>query len=217
MKAFTNQSLFALVAVAMLSACSRPYATFQKTTPERFYTKTTPVAPAAVTPATEAVIVPTTDAGVIAPETPAAEVTAAEVVTPTTDVNAELQKVDALVSTKAGLSTNKKMTRHLARVKAMVTEIRANVAAPSSTGNVAPASVAPQKMNLMKRLVAKSMDKKIQNKLAPKKPMAKSLLTIGLIIGLIGLLLLLIGTGTVATLGYVGLIVGIVLVIASLI
>ncbi len=121
------------------------------------------------------------------------------------------------MSAKAGLSTNKKLTRHLTHVKEMVTEVRAKVAAPASTVGVQSPSVAPQKMNFVQRMVAKSIDKRIQNKMAPKKTMARSLLSIGIIIALIGLLLILIGTGTVYSLGYVGLIVGIILIIASLI
>lgn len=206
MKSFTNQSLFALAFVAVLSSCSRPYATFQKSTPDHFYSKAT-VAPA--------------DAPAVESPAQPVEALAAEVVvsaTPAT-VDTELQKVEALVSNKAGLSTNKKLTRNLAHVKAMVTEMQAKVAAPASTvGTMSTAaSVAPQKMNLVQRLVAKSIDKKIKHNMAPEKTMARSLLTIGVVVGLIGLLLLLIGTGTVATLGYVGLIVGIILVIASLI
>lgn len=213
MKSFTNQSLFALVAVAMLSACSRPYATFQKTTPAHYYTKTTPATPAVETSTTDAAPIAITETPVTA-TTP--EVAVAETIAPTVNVETELQKVDALVSTKAGLSTNKKLTRHLTHVKQMVSEMRAKATTPSSAATVASASAAPQKMNLMKRLVAKSIDKKIQNKLAPHKTMAKSVLTIGLIVALIGLLLILIGTGNVVSLGYVGLIVGIVLIIAGL-
>lgn len=204
MKSFTKQSFFALATLALLSSCSRPYATFQKSTPEHFYTKA-PATPAEtdLVVAENPVTTETAAADVLVPAAPA-------------DVEAGLQQVDALVSTKAGLSTNKKLTRHLNRVKEMVSEVRTRVSAPTLATGTKATSVAPQKMNLVQRLVAKSIDKKIQHKLAPKKTMARSLLSIGIIIALIGVLLLLVGTGTVYSLGYVGLIVGIILIIASL-
>lgn len=213
MKAFTKQSLFALVAVALLSACSRPYATFQKTTPEHFYTKAT------VTP----VETPATDVPAAIAETPVVAETSAtrtaEAAAPATPakVDAELQKVEALVSAKAGLAANKKLTRNLTRAKQMVTEMRANVAKPASAVGETSATVAPQKLNLAQRLVMKSIDKKIHNKMAPKKPMAKSLVTIGLVVALIGLLLILVSNGGgVAALGGLGLLVGLVLIIIGL-
>lgn len=202
MKAFSRQSLFALATVALLASCSRPYATFQKSTPEHFYTKTS-ATPVAEMPAEVQSTVNPADA-VVMPATPAGAV-------------ADLEKVDALVSAKAGLSTSKKLTRHLNHAKELVTQMRAKVAAPASLAGTTATSAAPQKMNLMKRMVLKSIDQKIHNKMAPKKTMAKSLLSIGIIIALIGVLLLLVGSGTVYSLGYVGLIVGIILIIASLI
>ena len=61
----------------------------------------------------------------------------------------------------------------------------------------------------------KSMDKKIQKHLAPEQPMRSQTLTIGLVVGLIGLLLLVLNVA--APLGLIALVVGIVLIILGLV
>lgn len=83
---------------------------------------------------------------------------------------------------------------------------------------MAPASqTTAKKMNLMERMMVKKIDKKIKQQMYPQKTMAKSLLTLGAIIAVIGLILVLIGTGGLATLGYIALLVGLVLILVDLI
>ncbi len=197
MKSFTNPSLFALVVVGLLSSCSRPYATFQKTTPEHFYTKAT-VTPAE-TPETPVVATPVPAESAVLPAT---------AVRPTT-VNEALDQLEAVASAKAGPSEIHKIQKRTARLRSMM----ALVETKSST-----ATTKAPKLNLVQKMVLKSIDKKIQKKMAPEKTMARSLLSIGIVVALIGLLLLLIGGSSAVTgIGYAGLIVGIVLIIASLI
>lgn len=191
MKFFSNQPLGALIIVALLSSCSRPYATFQKTTQEHFYTKANAQTPLPVATAQPEVM-----------DTP----------TPTpkpTTIAEALDQYEAVASAKATTSLEShKIAKRVARMRTIM-----NTTQSKSAVNTAPTT---PKLNLMQRVVMKSINKKIEKHLAPQQPMVRNLLTIGLIVGLIGLLLVLIGTGTVYSLGYVGIIVGLILIIASL-
>ena len=63
-------------------------------------------------------------------------------------------------------------------------------------------------------MAIKKIDKQIKNKLSPERTMAKSLLTIGLIVGVIGLIFLLLGIAN--PLGLIALIVGLALILVDL-
>ncbi len=201
MKTSTKHVLFALSFTALLGSCSRPMATFQASHTQRFYSPQ-PTATVA-TPAEEAVAV-ATPAAVATPETVAAPAPAA--VATKADIETMLVKTEAVASTKATAGESRRLARRIAQVRDVLA--KAPVTATTNT--------ATKKNSLVQRMMLKHMDSKMKNQLAPDQPQAKSTLTIGLIVGLIGLLLLLIGTGTVATLGFVALIVGIVLVILGL-
>lgn len=118
-----------------------------------------------------------------------------------------LVKTEAVASTKATATESRKLSRRIAQVR----DVLAKTPATTPTTNAAA-----KKTTLVQRMMLKHMDTKMKNQLAPDQPQAKSTLTLGLIIGLVGLLLLLIGTGTVSTLGFIALIVGIILVILGL-
>lgn len=67
---------------------------------------------------------------------------------------------------------------------------------------------------LFQRVMLKKLDKKIKNQLSPERAMGKSLLTIGTIVAIIGLVLLLVNVA--APLGIIALIVGLVLILVDL-
>ena len=173
MKSFTTPSLFALAVVALLSSCSRPYATFQKTTPERFTANQTVTAPIMAEPA---VTIPAPEATV-------------EAVTPATrpaTVNEALDQLEAVASAKAGPSETQKIQKRIARLRTMM--ILAEGKSSPSTATAAP------KLNLMQKLVMKTIDKKIRHEMAPKKPQAAtSILTIGAVLVIVGLVLFIAG------------------------
>lgn len=198
----TSQLLIALLMTVFFASCSRPVAYFQKTQRESFATKKTetPVTPvAALEPITEqAPVAPTTanaTADVAAPANELKEATAA------------LDQLDAVVRNDNKLANNRSVQKRLERVRTMLT-------APGQSEKLAAASTSPRKANLIERAMLKKMDKKIKNHLAPEKPMAKSLLTIGLIIGIIGLLLIVLGVGS--PLGIIALVAGLILILVDL-
>ncbi|GAB2579640.1 hypothetical protein GCM10027190_31650 [Spirosoma areae] len=88
------------------------------------------------------------------------------------------------------------------------------LASPTAQAAMATKTATAQKTTLFQRLILKKLDKKIKNQLAPERTMAKSLLTIGLIVGVIGLILLLLNVAS--PLGLIALIVGLVLVLVDL-
>jgi hypothetical protein len=201
MKTSTKHVLFALSFTALLGSCSRPTATFQSSHAQRFYS---PQPTATVSaPAEEAVAV-ATPAAVTTPETVVAPAPVA--VATKADIETMLVKTEAVASTKATAGESRKLARRIAQVREVLA--KSPVTATTNT--------ATKKNSLVQRMMLKHMDSKMKNQLAPDQPQVKSMLTIGLVVGLIGLLLLLIGTGTVSTLGFVALIVGIVLVILGL-
>lgn len=196
----TKHTLVALAVTALLGSCSRPVATFQPSKAERFYTQQTAATPAE-TPAANAVA--ETQPVVAEAATPAP----APAVATKADIETMLVKAEAVASTKATATEARKLERRISKIR--------QVLATTPESNLTPAA-STKKMGLAQRLAMKSMDKKIQKKLAPEQPMRSSTLTAGLVIGLIGLLLLLLTTGTVATIGLIALVVGIVLVILGL-
>jgi len=202
MKTRTQQFLLGLLMAFLFTACSRPVAYFQKSQRESFATKTTPT-PVVATPVVEAEAPVTQSTQVATPvaETPAAQVAQATVA---------LDQVDALVRNDNKLASNKSVQKRLNRVHTLL----ASSVQSSELTNEATATAAPRKMNLMKRVMLKQMDKKIKHRLAPEKTMAKSLLTIGLIVGIIGLLLIILEVAS--PLGIIALVVGLALVLVDL-
>ena len=203
MKTFSNYLIAALMGTALISSCSRPVAYFQPTARQQY--KSVQTEAVAVTPAeaTQPVAV----------ETSAPQVAVvAQTATPTEQIAQAKQavsQVEAYVRNDNKLASNKKLTKRLARVN----ELLATTSPKEASSMKATAS---KKAPLLQRMVLKHMDKKIKNQLAPERTMAKSLLTIGVIVAVIGLVLLLVGTGGLATLGYIALLVGLVLVLVDL-
>jgi hypothetical protein len=207
MQSFSKHALAALLGLVVMASCSRPVAYFQRG-PVDHYTSTKVAAATPVTPVADA-----------APE---AAITEAPVVVPTSDVtvaNAEAQlaqakttmnEVEAYVRSDNKLASNKKLTKRMERVKMMLNSVSAQKLVTTASA---------KKASLVERMVAKRLDKQVKNKLAPESPakaMARSMLTIGVIVGVAGLLLLLIGNTAGAIIGGIALVVGIVLILLDL-
>lgn len=197
---FTKHICAALMGVAILSSCSRPVAYFQRGPVEHYNTpKTETVAvatPAEVAQPAEAVEVAPT---AVATPAPAEQVAQA---------NVAMTQIEAYVRNDNKLAADKKLNKRMDRVKTMLATATANASlAPSATAST-------KKASLLERMALKKIDKQIKNKLSPERTMAKSLLTIGLIVGVVGLILLLLGVAN--PLGLIALIVGLALVLVDL-
>ena len=202
-----SKNLFAaLMGVAVLSSCSRPVAYFQKSERESFATKTVTAPVVVETPAVASPAIEEATVAQPVQATPIAETPAAQVAQAT----AALDQVDALVRNDSKLASNKSVQKRLNRVRTLLASSAQNTDLTSTE----TATAAPRKMNLMKRVMLKQMDKKIKHRLAPEKTMAKSLLTIGLIVGIIGLLLIILNVAS--PLGIIALVVGLALILVDL-
>lgn len=191
-----TKTVFALAVTTFLGSCSRPVANFQRSKAEHFYT--------AQTPATTVASMPTI---------PVEPVATAEAITPA-PADASVQLEQALTQTEAYASANARPAdaRKLERKISKIREVLAS--APQKMMTSAKTASKP---TLVQRLMLKSMDKKIQKHLAPEQPQRSNTLTAGIIVALIGLLLLLVGgPGLGQTLGLIGLVIGIVLIILGL-
>ena len=204
MKINTQGLLASLLLVALFTACSRPVAYFQPSAREHF------------TKAQSAGVAPDPTVQTIAPEQ---VVTTTETTpTPTQQVaqaNQTLDQVDALVRNDSKLAADKTVQKRLSRIRNLLTTASAKV-------NLTPTETnAPKKMNLMQRLMLKKMDKKISKQLAPanpNQPMAvKGILALGAVVLIAGILLALLATGTGSTIGVIGIIAGLALLLIGLI
>ncbi len=197
-----QQFMIALMLIAFSVACSRPVAYFQKSQREDF--KTTPVETVAVATPVESAqpdVQPVVAPSVTPVATPAEQVAEAKVA---------IKQLDALVSNNAKLAGSKSVQKRMNRVRTMLESATQKSELTQQTKTTAT----PHKMGLAERTLMKKIDKQIKNHLAPEKPMAKSMLTIGLIVGVIGLLLLLLNIAS--PLGIIALVVGLVLVLIDL-
>lgn len=199
MRTFTKHFFVALLGTAFLASCSRPVAYFQPTARQQF--KPVKTEAIAVTPA-EA----TKPAVVEALNPQAAVVAQAATTEQIAQAKQAVSQVEAYVRNDNQLASNKKLTKRLARVKELLSNTNANTASVK-----APAT---KKSSLMHRVMLKQLDKKIKNHLSPERAMAKSLLTIGLIVGVIGLLLIILNVAS--PLGIIALVVGLALVLVDL-
>lgn len=196
MKNVTQNLLAGLLMTALTVGCSRPVAYFQPSQRE-------PIATAPTTP-------------VVATESPAVLSAAAEEATAPTDQIAQAQtalnQVDALARNDRSLASNKTVQKRLNRVRTLLAS--AKVTAPSAVKT-------SKKASLMERFMLKRMDKKIHRQLAPSQPdkamISSSTLAIGAVLVVVGLLLLLLTSGTAATIGVIALIAGAVVLLLGLI
>lgn len=201
MNTFSKPLFTALFGIAILSSCSRPVAYLQPSAREHFATTASQETQKNV-------------AETVAVETPAQTVaTPAEQVAQATET---LNQVDALVRNDSKLSANKTVQKRLNRVRNVL------AAASNKTSLSANGTTAPKKMSLVQRLVIKKMNKKISKQLAPANPdkamAVKGILALGAVILIAGLLVLLLSSGgTAATIGVIGIVAGLALLLIGLI
>ncbi len=203
MRMFSKHIFAALLGAAIFSSCSRPVAYFQPSAREHFAT-----APTISTPVVSSV----NTAPVVAEATaPVAVATPAEQVAQTTTA---LNQMDAMVRNDSKLSADKTVQKRLNRIRTLL-------ASTSAKASLTPTEVsAPKKMNLMERLMLKKMNKKISKQLAPANPnqtmSSQGTLAAGAVLVIIGLLLLVLTSGTAATVGLVAILVGAVILLVGL-
>jgi hypothetical protein len=200
MSMFSKHIFAALLGVAILSSCSRPVAYLQPSAREHF--ATTKVSPS-VSIESSAPVTSETTAPVAA--TPAEQVAKA---------TTAMDQMDAMVRNDTKLSADKTVQKRLNRVRALL-------ASTSAKETLAPTEVStPKKMNLLERMMLKKMNKKISKQLAPANPEKtmsnQGTLAAGAVLVIIGLLLLVLTSGTAATVGLVAILVGAVLLLLGL-
>ena len=189
-----------LFAPLLLASCARQQAYFQPTARESF--KTAPAVavaqPVEIAPPAEAV-------SVVLQPAPAVQLAQAK---------QAISEVEAYVRNDSKLASNKKLTKRMTRLNELMTT---SVEKTASETDVA----STKKMNLMQRFMLKKMNKKISHQLAPANPekamAVKGILALGAVILIAGLLLVLLTTGTGATIGVIGIIAGLALLLIGLI
>jgi PBP1b-binding outer membrane lipoprotein LpoB len=197
MKKILHSVSLALAGAALLTACSRPVATFQKSQPERFYSQQKTTVPVQ---ANEEVVTPIVDVPVVASTEAIAAAPAPQI----------QEASVALASLKTTHAADRRLTKRIERAEKML----ADVNQPATTKAVSSL----KKVTGMQRTMLKSIDKKIQKHLSPKDTNAfTGYIRIGAIVALIGLLLLLIGNGVGATIGLLALIAGLILILLGVI
>ncbi|AUD03743.1 hypothetical protein [Spirosoma pollinicola] len=198
MSMFSKHIFTALLGAAVLSSCSRPVAYFQPGAREHFATAPTKVSTENVATGTSEITAPVAEA-------PAEQVAKAATA---------LDQMDAMVRNDSKLSADKSVQKRLNRVRTLL-------ASTSAKSTLAPTEVsAPKKMNLVERMMVKKMNKKISKQLAPANPEKtmsnQGTLAAGAVLVIIGLLLLVLTSGTAATVGLVAILVGAVILLVGL-
>ncbi|OIN59226.1 hypothetical protein [Arsenicibacter rosenii] len=197
----TRNGLLFLASGVMLTACSQPYATLQRTQAERFYSETK-TASAEETKVKEFVLATPV-------EIPAtAEVSVAAQAEVTKQV---VNQVEAYAANHKELASNKKLEKRMVRVKQLLNE--------ATTAKSLNTLQTTKKMTLMERMMTRKIDKQIKKHMASDQAQQsnKRAVLIGGIAAVAGLVLLLLGAGGVlGVIGIVGLVGGIVLLILGL-
>lgn len=194
-----------LLLATLFTACSRPVAYFQPGTRDYVTRSIQPSAVPALQSSTPTVAVVSPTPSTVTPDSPQ----------PVAQALQSMDKVEALVRNDQKLSADKTVQKRLNRIRTLLATQSRNVAVAT------PVSTAGKKMNLMERLVLKKMNRTISKQLAPAnphQPMAvKSILALGAVVLIAGILLLLLTTGTGATIGLIGVIAGLALLLIGLI
>lgn len=211
MKTSSRNVIYALIATVLFSACSRPYATYQKMPVEHYGSRKTqtPVAvPTEVVSTEKALVTTQPDAAII----PSSSLPAV-VSTPSADAAKAKAAVDQVVASSANKVTSNKLQKSMARIQKMLGAENTQTAMDARKAGVA------KKPNLAERLMLKNVDKKIKRALAPNHPNAPKavnvIVTVGAIVALVGLILYLATTSN--AIGITLLIVGLVLLLVGLI
>lgn len=194
MKTLAQRITMFLAGTALITSCSRPYATVQRTPTQKFATTTTAqTAPVQAIAPAEA-------------ETPVVVDAPAATPAPAVDVAAVQTQLNEAVASNKTVMADKRVQKQMAKINAVL-------ATSNQKSTMTPTATA-KKMNMVERMMVKKIDKKIKNKMSPDQTMAKSLLTLGAIIAIAGLVLMLLGVAS--PLGLIALIVGLVLILVDL-
>lgn len=202
MKSILGKATYAIVILSLLTACSRPYATLQRT-PVNGAQTTIDASTSPITVAAENL----TQASAEQVGTPTQAA-----ITPTT-IQESIAQSEALVAADHRLTATQKntLTKRMNRIRHVMS------AATLADVSGSKARELTHKPTVLERIVVKKMDKQIQRKLSPQQPQLNvGMLSTGAVLVLVGLLLVLLTSGTAATLGIVGLIVGAVLLLLGL-
>ncbi|ADB37202.1 hypothetical protein [Spirosoma linguale] len=206
MNTLSKHLFAAFLGTAILSSCSRPVAYFQPSARESFKSAQPEVAVAStpVDVAQPVAAVSPVPVSMAAPATSADEQLA--------QTKEAVKQVDAYVRNDNKLASNKKLAKRMERLNEML-------ATTTTKATVATNTASTKKMSLMERTMLKKMDKKIKNHVAPDQTKAmNSNVRLGIIIGIVGLLLLILGGGSVlGVIGGIGFVVGLVLVLLGVI
>lgn len=201
MRMFSKLLVATLMSTAIFSSCSRPVAYFQPTAHEQFKS---PKAAETVTSAEATLSTLAQESATTQPVASAQGVAAPQQIA---QAKLAVNQLETYVRNDNTLASNKKLVKRMNRVSELLSSSKAQTALSTKASST-------QKTTLMQRVMLKQLDKKIKNHLSPEKTMAKSVLTIGLIVAIIGLILLLLNVAT--PLGLIALIVGLALVLVDL-
>lgn len=195
MKKITCQFLSIALLSTLFAACSRPVAYFQNS-PRESYAKV-------ASPGSEYTVAPV---AVTESVTPAL----AEVAAPaTTSMPVAMDQVDALVRNDSKLAADKTVQKRLNRVRTLL--------ATSAQVDKSAAGHTVRKANFAERMMTKKLDKQLTKKFSPQQPTINSgTLATGAVLVIIGLLLMLLTTGTAATIGLVALVIGVIALLLGL-
>ncbi|GAB3940299.1 hypothetical protein GCM10028805_01840 [Spirosoma harenae] len=125
-----------------------------------------------------------------------------------------MDQLDALARNDSKLANNKALQKRLSRIRTMLatTNTTDKLAATNATES--------KKMNLVERMMVKKLNKKISKQLAPANPekamVSTGTLATGAVFVIVGLLLVLLTTGTAFTIGLIALLVGAVVLLVGL-
>ncbi|GAB3929329.1 hypothetical protein [Larkinella terrae] len=211
MRTLSKLAVYSLLTSALLSACSRPYATYQKMPVERFGSRQE-------VPAVQAQPTASDEVAVVSVEAPA--VSSTEQATPMTTAaalkNVEQKLQEAVARNDNKVAGSKKIEKRMARVQALLAEASAKAATTTTTDKTTSALTTTHKMSLAERMMMKKIDKKIKNSLAPDDAKAMSrTLRAGIIVGVVGLLFAVLFGGVLGLLGVLMLIAGLVLILVD--
>ncbi|GAB3259714.1 hypothetical protein GCM10027347_23540 [Larkinella harenae] len=210
MRTLSKLAVYSLLSTALLSACSRPYATYQKMPVERFGSRQEVSAPQAPSTASENVAALTVEAPAVTPAETATPLTTAAALK-----NVEQQLQEAVARNDNKLAGSKKVEKRMARVQNLLAEASAK-AANTTDNTKAAAMTSTKKMNLAERMMMKKVDKQLKKSLAPEEAKAMSrTLKAGIIVGVVGLLFALLFGGVLGLLGILMLIGGLVLILVD--
>lgn len=205
MRTLSKHLFVALLGTALLASCSRPVAYFQPTTRQQVKSVKTEVIATIPVETSPTVVEAITQPAITAMQDTAPDVQIAQ-------TRQAISQVEAYVRNDNKMASNRKLAKRMTRLNELLTTASQKEAVTTNAAS-------SKKMTFMERSMLRKLDKKIKNHVAPDKTNEmNSNIRLGLIVGIIGLLLLILGGGSVlGVIGLIGFIVGGVLIVLGLI